>query len=290
MSGHGPQWFPACYSDTGFDVLARDWGADLFRIAMYVDEGGYNNDPTGWRTKVDTYIDQISKKGMYVLLDWHMLAKGNPNDNLEPAKAFFEYMSQKHGSRTNIIYEIANEPNGNQVTWAEIKKYADVIIPIIRKNDPDAPIVVGTPGWSSLAVSGGGKLQDILDNRIVDDNTLYTFHFYSVSHQDTYYNSVVKAIDAGLPLFVTEFGTQDYSGSTDASLPTFGKNDFVYAQKYLDLFAKYKISWANWNYADGDKLGEVLAKGGCKANNFNNNLKDAGTWIKDKIQNPPDDF
>ena len=45
MSTHGLQWFPACYNDASLDALANDWKADVLRIAMYVQEGGYETNP-----------------------------------------------------------------------------------------------------------------------------------------------------------------------------------------------------------------------------------------------------
>ena len=46
-------------------------------------------------------------------------------------------------------------PNGTGVDWLKIKSYAEQIIPIIRKNDPDGIILIGTPAWASLGISDG---------------------------------------------------------------------------------------------------------------------------------------
>lgn len=45
MSTHGIQWFSACYNNASMDALAKDWKADLLRVAMYVQESGYETDP-----------------------------------------------------------------------------------------------------------------------------------------------------------------------------------------------------------------------------------------------------
>ena len=83
---------------------------------------------------------------MYVIVDWHILKDGNPLDHIEEASEFFRMISEKYKDCPNILYEICNEPNGD-TTWADIQSYAGEIIPIIRKQDPDSVILVGTPDF-----------------------------------------------------------------------------------------------------------------------------------------------
>ena len=54
---------------------------------------------------------------------------------------------QKHAGNNNVLYEVANEPNG--VSWDAIKSYADQVIPVIRKSSPNSVVLVGTRGFSS---------------------------------------------------------------------------------------------------------------------------------------------
>ena len=61
-------------------------------------------------------------------------------------------------------------------------------------------------------------------------------------------------------MFVTEFGTQKYTGD--------GGNDFARAQQYLDLMASKRISWTNWNWSDDKRSGAVFKKGTCKAGTY----------------------
>ncbi len=289
VSGHGPQWFPTCYSNDAIASAARTMGADLFRIAMYTNEGGYDTDPAGFRTKVDAYVEAVSQNGMYAMIDWHILERGDPNEsrNLALAKEFFEYMSRKHNARKNVIYEIANEPNTDSVNWPRIKQYADVIIPIIRANDPDAVVIVGTPRWSSLGLSGppapGMAISDIVSNKIADTNTMYAFHFYSAEHLDYHRDNFARAADQ-LPMFVTEFGT---------TLPTGdGTIDFASTDKYMALMAQKKISWVVWSYSDDFRSSSLLRGGTCTNNGpwDSSSLTANGSYIADKIKNPADDF
>ncbi|GAA0234762.1 hypothetical protein GCM10010492_37100 [Saccharothrix mutabilis subsp. mutabilis] len=280
MSTHGIQWYSQCIKTQSLDALAGDWGADILRISMYVQEGGYETDPRKFTDMVHGYIEEATKRGMYALVDWHQLDPGDPNANLSLARTFFTEVAQRHRDKTNIIYDIANEPNG--VSWAGIKSYAEQMIPVIRAQDPDGVVFVGTHGWGSLGVSDGRTEADIVNNPINATNFMYTFHFYAASHQDEYFAALQRAATR-IPLFVTEFGTQTYTGD--------GGNDFTYSQKYLDFLAANKIGWTNWNYSDDSRSGAVFKPGTCAGTTFTGTgvLKPAGVWVRDRMRTP-DDF
>jgi endoglucanase len=282
MSTHGLQWYGwgRCVNADSLAALANDWGADVLRLSLYVQEHGYESDPLGLTAQVDTIVDRLVGLGLYAIIDWHMLDPGDPAYNLERARTYFSHMARTHGSRPNVIYEIANEPNG--VSWSGIKSYAQEMIALIREYDPDGIVIVGTPDWSSFGVSGGGGPEDVLADRLSEANVMYTFHFYAASHGQEYLGALATAADS-LPVFVTEWGTQDYSGD--------GSNDFANGQRYLDLLASKKISWTNWNFSDDELSGAAFNAGTCPRGPWSGaSLKEAGAWVRERIQDPPDDF
>jgi endoglucanase len=282
MSTHGIQWYGwgSCLTEASLDALANDWGADILRISLYVQEGGYETDPAGFTAQVSRLIEEATERGMYALVDWHQLTPGDPNANLASAKTFFTNIANAHKNKVNIIYDICNEPNG--VTWSRIKTYADQIIPVIRNIDADAPIFIGTHAWASLGVSDGRTAQDIVDNPVNFSNIMYTFHFYAADHRDAYLNQLSWAADR-LPIFVTEFGSQEASGD--------GPNDFTMTQRFIDLMRTKKIGWTNWNYSDDFRTGAVWKPGTCSAGPWTTtNLKASGTWIRERMLTPADDF
>ncbi|MFD0200958.1 MULTISPECIES: glycoside hydrolase family 5 protein [Saccharothrix] len=277
MSTHGIQWYAHCVKPASLDALAGDWGADVLRISLYVQEGGYETNPRKFTDLVHGYIEEATRRGLYALVDWHQLDPGDPNANISLARTFFTEIAQRHRDKTNIIYDIANEPNN--VSWAGIKSYAEQMIPVIRAQDPDGVVFVGTHGWGSLGISDGRSEQDIIANPIRATNFMYTFHFYAASHQDEYFAALQRAA-ARLPIFVTEFGTQTYTGD--------GANDFAYSQKYLDFLAANKIGWTNWNFSDDFRSGAVFKQGTCAGSAFTGTgvLKPAGVWIRDRMRTP----
>jgi endoglucanase len=282
MSTHGLQWYGLgdCITDASLDALANDWEADVLRISLYVQEGGYDTDPAGFTQMVSTIIDKVTARGMYALVDWHQLTRGDPNANLAKAKTFFTAIANAHKNKNNILYDICNEPNN--VSWSAIRTYANALIPVIRAIDADAPILIGTHGWASFGVSSGGSAQDILNNPVNHTNIMYTFHFYAASHGSDYLNELSWAADR-MPVFVTEFGTQEASGD--------GGNNFTRSQQYIDLMRNKKISWCNWNYSDDSRSGAVWLSGTCSSGPWTvARLKPAGVWVRERMKVPADDF
>ena len=218
MSTMGWQWCGECYSRESIEKLVKDWNINIFRMAMYVEEGGYNTTPEEFRNRMCEMIDICGDLGIYCIVDWHVMTPGNPLDpKYAGAEDFFRFIANKYADKEHIIYEICNEPNNclekgdvekpwvctrdTNVTWDMIAEYADNIIPVIH-NEYDAAgaahpiIVVGTPQWNQLVdaclkvgmCQGNGKdLCDELparDARLKFDNVMYTFHFYSGEHNE----------------------------------------------------------------------------------------------------------
>jgi endoglucanase len=277
MSTHGLQWYRHCINDKSLNALAADWQADVLRVSMYIQEGGYATDPPRFTNMVHAIIAEATQRGLYVIVDWHMLDPGDPYDNLARAKTFFAEIASRHKNKVNILYEVANEPNG--VSWARIKSYHEKIIPVIRSRDANAVILLGTRGWSSLGVSDGTNETEVVNNPVNAGNVMYTFHFYAASHGAAHFNALSRAANK-IPMFVTEFGMQQFTGD--------GPNDFVQAQKYLDLMRQKKISWVNWNYSDDERSGAVFEPGTCPNGIFagTSALKPAGQWVRARIRQP----
>lgn len=275
MSSHGIQWFSSCITSTSVAALAQDWKADLLRIAMYVQEQGYETNPSLFTSRVNQYVDLAEANGMYAIIDFHTLTPGDPNYNLDRAKTFFASVAARNANKKNVIYEIANEPNG--VSWQQIKSYAEQVIPVIRAADPDAVVIVGTRGWSSLGVSDGTDENEVVANPVNAQNVMYAFHFYAASHLDNYRNVVSRAAGR-LPLFVTEFGTVTYTGG--------GNVDLNSSAAWLDLLDSKKISYANWTYSDANESSAAFRSGTCAAGSWTNpsSLSESGTFLRNRIR------
>ncbi|SNS51618.1 glycoside hydrolase family 5 protein [Actinoplanes regularis] len=274
MSSHGLQFFPNCVNAASLDAIRNDWNADFIRLSMYVQEGGLETDPTGFTNKVNGLVDTATKLGLYVIVDFHILTPGDPNFNLGLAKTFFANVTAKHAGNDNVIYEIANEPNG--VSWTAIKSYADQVIPVIRKNSPNSVVLVGTRGFSSLGLTDGATEQEIIDDPVTFKNVMYTFHFYAASHGADRRAAVARAAKS-LPLFVSEFGTQTFTGD--------GGNDFTSTTAWLDLLKSLKIGYGMWSLSDGRETNSAFKQGTCSGTTFKGTgvLTESGRYIRSRI-------
>lgn len=151
LSSHGQHFFPECYSRESITFLAENEGMNLWRIAMYVGEGGWEVASSRATLKA-MIVDQVQickDLGIYVMIDWHVLTPGDPNAWLDGvgvssglAVDFWQDMATLYKDEAHVLYETANEPNG--VSWTVIKQYHDVMVPVIRAIDPDTIIILGT--------------------------------------------------------------------------------------------------------------------------------------------------
>ncbi|MCG8687810.1 MAG: glycoside hydrolase family 5 protein, partial [Desulfobacterales bacterium] len=122
MSTHGLQWFANCIEFDSYKAITYDWGGDVLRLAMYIQEDGYETDPAYYRSYIDQLVDMCEMFGIYCIIDWHVHRPGDPNASIDLAMEFWDYMSKTHAGKEHVIYEICNEPNG--VTWPTVKDYA----------------------------------------------------------------------------------------------------------------------------------------------------------------------
>lgn len=272
VSTHGLQWFPQYVNEAAFKTLRDNWGANVVRLAMYTAEGGYCNggNKKDIENTLHKGVDAATALGMYVIIDWHILSDGNPNTYADEAAAFFDKVSKKYAKNVNVIYEICNEPNGG-TSWSEIKKYADRIIPVIRANDKDAIILVGTPTWSQ-------EVDKVAANPVNNPkNVMYTLHFYAATHKDDIRNRLTTARNAGTPVFVSEFSICDASGN--------GGIDYDSAEKWKNLINKYNISYCGWSLCNKAETSALISSGCSKTSGWSTNeLSEAGKWLRNFIK------
>lgn len=268
ISTHGLSWFPNFVDQNAFRQFREEWNVNVMRLAMYTHEnGGYCTDGNKENLKNIIYrgVQYATDNDMYVIIDWHVLQEKNPNVYKEEAKKFFSEMSEKYKDYNNVIYEICNEPNGG-VGWSEVKSYAEEIIPIIRANDEKAIILVGTPNWSQ-------RVDEAANDPITGyDNIMYTLHFYAATHKDDLRNTMVNAINAGLPVFVSEYGICDASGN--------GGLDKDSAQKWVDTMNSYGVSYICWALANKNESAALIKSSCSKTSGFDDNdLSESGKWL-----------
>lgn len=268
VSTHGIAWFPEYVNKAAFQTIRDEWGANCIRLAMYSAEyGGYctGGNQSDLKQLVNDGVSYATELGMYVIIDWHIMNQdGDPNTHKADAIAFFEEMSKRYADYDNVIYEICNEPNGG-TQWSSIKSYALEVIPVIKANNPDAIIIVGTPNWSQDV--------DIAANDPITgySNIMYTIHFYADTHRDSLRQKMQTAINKGLALFCTEFGICDASGS--------GANNISEGNKWISAMDANNISYCIWNLSNKAETSSLIQSSCNKTYGWTENeLTEAGKW------------
>lgn len=268
ISTHGLAWFPDYVNNSLFKQFREEWNVNVMRLAMYTHEyGGYcsGGDQEELKKLVKKGVKYATDNDMYVIIDWHVLNEQNPNTYKEDAKAFFKEMSKEFADSDNVLYEICNEPNGG-TSWSDIKEYANEIIPIIRENNSDAVIIVGTPNWSQYVDQAAS------DPIAGYDNIMYALHFYAATHKQWLRDTLTAAIENGLPIFVTEYGICDASGS--------GSIDETEANNWVNTMDQYDVSYVAWNLSNKDETSSIIRSSCNKTSGLEiSDLSDSGKWL-----------
>lgn len=255
--------------------LAQDWGARLVRAAMAVDNGtstpldqvgGYLTRPLDNKRNLQVVVNAAIESGIYVIIDYHAHAA---EQNTQAAVEFFSEMATLYGGFNNVIYEIYNEPVNTG--WPQIKAYAEQVIPAIRQRDPDNLIVVGTPFYSQ-------QVDVASQDPINDPNVAYTLHFYAATHGDDLRNRATTAMNNGIALMVTEWGSTNADG--------FGQPNQGATQQWMTFLRDNNISHANWAIADqGEGSASALVRGASTLGGWTDaQLTASGRLIKGIVQ------
>lgn len=270
VSTHGISWFPDYVNYDAFATLRDDWGANVVRIAMYPEEyNGYlsGGDNAALKQIIDNGVDYATQLGMYVIIDWHVLNFA-PSRHTQEACDFFAEMASKYSGHDNVIYEICNEPVG--ADWnSDIKPYAETVIGTIRKYDDHALILVGTNTWSQ-------DVDSVVGNTLDDGNVMYVAHFYAGTHKENIRNKISTALNAGVPVFISECSICDASGN--------GGIDYASANEWLDFMNSNQLSFIAWSLSNKAETSALISSGCSAKSGWSDvDLSETGRWFKSAI-------
>ncbi len=243
MSLFWSQWMGKYYNADAVRHLQSEWNCTVVRAALGVGSGGYLENPEAEKQKVIAVVDAAIERGIYVIIDWH---DHEAQGHLPQAQKFFAEMAQRYAKYPNVIYETFNEPLQN-ASWSEqIKPYHAAVIGTIRQYAPQSLIVCGTRVWSQ-------RVDEAAADPLPFENIAYTLHFYAATHKQSLRDTAQKALDQGVALMVTEFGTTEASGN--------GPIDREETRKWFEFMDANDISWCNWSIADKDETSAALRPG-----------------------------
>jgi len=267
MSFFWSQWMGQFYNKETVKWLVDDWYCNIVRVAMGIEGGGYLTNPSIEKQKVFTVVDAAIENGIYVIIDWH---DHHADKHLKESKKFFAEVAQKYGNQPNVIYETFNEPL-KDVSWTEtLKPYHKAVIDTIRHYDSDNLIICGTPTWSQ-------DVDDAAKASLLGTNIAYTLHFYAGTHKQSLRDKATRALQSGVALMVTEFGTTDASGN--------GKVDKEETQTWWKFIDDNKLSWCNWSVANKAESSAILKKETTSVSGWKENqITESGLFLREELR------
>jgi endoglucanase len=249
MSFFWSNWSEKYWTAATVDKMVDEFQCEVVRASYGVDDQGtpYNYAD---EEMVRTVVRQAINRGIYVIIDWH---SHGAYLNTSAAKDFFNKMASEFGGYDNVIFEVFNEPT--QIPWETVKSYAEQVIPVIRQYSNNL-IVVGTPTWS----------QDVdvaANNPIQASNIAYALHFYAGTHKQYLRDKANIAMQKGLALFVTEWGSCNADGN--------GAIDYASTSEWQSWMNQNQISSCNWAINDKAETSSIFNSSG---------LAEAGYYLK----------
>ena len=263
--GYGAERF---YNASVVDWLKTDWQSKIVRAAMGVEEfGGYITHPEQNRTRVETIVDAAIDEDLYVIIDWH---SHHAENYQAQAISFFQDMARKYGDNNNVIYEVYNEPI--HVSWSgTVKPYAEAVIAAIREIDPDNLVIVGSPTWSQ-------DVHEVAADPITRfDNIAYTLHFYAGTHTEFLRDRAERAMNDGIAIMVTEWGTVNADGN--------GAVDVAETNRWVEWMDQYNLTHLNWSVHDKNEGASVIRPGAATNGGWTaSSLTTSGAFVRDIVR------
>jgi endoglucanase len=267
MSLFWSQWAGQFYNAKVVKWLRNDWDCTVIRASMAIEAGGYLTNPEREKQKIKTVVQAAIDNGMYVIIDWH---DHNADKHIPQAQAFFEEMAKTYGKHPNIIYEIWNEPLDTHDWDTVIKPYHEAVIPKIRAHDANNIIVCGTQSWSQ-------DVDKASRSPLNFDNIAYSLHFYAASHNQSLRDKAATALDNGVALMVTEWGTSEATGD--------GKLDKEETSKWLEFMDKNELSWCNWSIMNKQETSAALRPQADPNGGWSTDvISDSGTLVRQELR------
>lgn len=258
------------YNTQTVNAFVTDWNASIIRAAMAAQgDGSYLSHPEVNQNKVERVVKAAIENDIYVIIDWH---SHHAEKNIAQAEQFFTNMAKKYHQYPNVIYEIYNEPLQTTDWKTVIKPYAEQIIAAIRAIDKNNLIIVGTQSWSQdVDKAANDPIQGF-------DNIVYALHFYAGSHQEKLREKAQKALNAGIALFVSEWGTVDADGN--------GNIDKTSTEQWLSFIKENELSHCTWSVSNKNESSAILKPNTSSLGPWGNNeLTDNGVYLKNIIKN-----
>ena len=249
----------------------RKAGFDTVRIPVRWDERSKSSAPytvdAAWMKKVQSTVDQAMAAGLKVILNSHHFQPIYKDPlAVQPwhtgvwsqiAERFKDYPTDR------LWFELENEPH-DKFTDENLRQTLDPALAVVRKTNPDRPVIYGGQMWSGLDSLETLSLPD-------DPNVYPTFHYYTpfdFTHQGAQWvepdvpevgrvygtqadRDLLKTDVAKVKAYAERTGLMPFmgeSGAYEAHIPL--DQRIAYTKAVHDAFVPAGVSVCQWAYAN----------------------------------------
>lgn len=230
----------------------HEWGATVVRV-LVAPVLFFENEERGLEV-LDQAVEWAGKYDLYVIIDFQAMGfpptgfSSYPSSNVEVTTAadtirFWQDISARYAGNDHIaFYEIINEAsshpwNGSTYLedWLTLKDFSELLIDLIRENDPDTIVLVSGLKWAS-------DLSYVLDHPIQRSNVAYAMHLYpnTALNWDLAFGDTAKVY----PVILSDTG---FGIDIDGESNWLNEKDYPGDQPYRTAFMNYVnehgLSW-----------------------------------------------
>ena len=243
----------------GANIMRADWEAgydtsweekaipELAKWGGSVVVRGFASDPVNgnnakYLQMLDTYVSLVTANDMYVVFMWRSDIPDGPQPNAPDAsaKSALPKLAARYKNDPHVMYGLQVEPHGAGSDWTTLRPVFESMIDDIRGvSAPNTPIVFVPGSEYSQDVSGA------VDDPVNRANVVYKPHAYQPS--SNYQRQFGAAYDAGLPVFVGEFGPTESATMSDINT-------------LMSFTSARGIGWAAWWMDYANQGTEALVK------------------------------
>ncbi|MBT3980705.1 MAG: cellulase family glycosylhydrolase [Bacteriovoracaceae bacterium] len=159
---------------------------------------GFLNSPKAYfNNHLLPILEYCLTKKIYVIVDLHYVEDFTKVK--KKAHKFWKILAPKLSGFPHIIYQAFNEATTPH-NWEQYKdQIARPIIKIIRKSNPEAIVIVGSPRWNTLSV-------EVNNSPLDEKGVLYSVHIYPNEWKSANFNTKYLPLLKNHPVILSEWG------------------------------------------------------------------------------------
>jgi hypothetical protein len=251
----GMEYAPSSWDESEFDLMVRDWGANILRIPFNQERATPRNgrDAEPYLRLLDRIIALAAERGAYTLLALQWLdartvrgfdTRGEPNfvpplpD--ETSLAMWRGLAARYRDESSVLFDLLTEPHtplsGDplqneipRVTMREWQPWAETLIREIRAEKPDALIFVSGVNWGYDLI--GFPLPS-------KTGVVYSTHVYR--NKGRGWDKAFGDLSREAPVFAAEWGG--------------GHRDVKWGLRLARYLEEKGIGWTAWGWPDNPPL------------------------------------